>query len=112
MICDRWEVVAVPFPFTDRPGQRRRPAVVLSSRAFNGQTGHTVCAMITSASHPAWPDDVEIRDPDSAGLRVPCLVRLKLFTLDKRLIVRRLGKLGDGEREQLLESLREHVFGG
>ena len=39
MICDTWDAVSVPFPFTDSPQTKRRPALVLSSRAFN-DSGH------------------------------------------------------------------------
>jgi mRNA interferase MazF len=33
-----------------------------------------------------------------AGLKVSCVVRLKLFTLDNRLIARRIGALSDLDR--------------
>ena len=35
MTCDPLDVVAVPFPFTERPAVKRRPALVVSSAAFN-----------------------------------------------------------------------------
>src|SRR3712207_3275011 len=77
--CDCWDVVVVPFPFTDKAGTKRRPALVLSSRAFN-EHGHTVLAMITTKFHFPWPGDTSITDLVTAGLRSPCIVRLKLFT--------------------------------
>ena len=52
MICDAFEVVAVPFPFTDSAHSVRRPALVLSQRSFNVQ-GHTLMAMITDARNPS-----------------------------------------------------------
>ena len=39
---DQWEVVIVPFPFSTQPGHKRRPALVLSNKAFN-QHGSTLC---------------------------------------------------------------------
>jgi mRNA interferase MazF len=48
--------------------------------------------MITSADNPAWPMDVAI-DAEEAGLRAPSKVRMKLFTLDNRLILRKAGSL-------------------
>ena len=37
--------------------------------------------------------DVEITDLDAASLPVESLVRMKLFTLDHRLVLRRIGRL-------------------
>jgi mRNA interferase MazF len=92
MTCKPYDVVVVPFPFTDRRTSKRRPALALSSESFSDQSGHTVLAMITSASNPPWPMDVAI-DAEKAGLRAPSKVRMKLFTLDNRLIVRKAGTL-------------------
>jgi mRNA interferase MazF len=93
------DVVVVPFPFTDRRGGKRRPALVVSSASFN-QAGHTMLAMITTKSEPGWPGDTPLQDHAAAGLSRPCLVRLKLFTLDNRLLQRRLGRITqrDGRR--------------
>ncbi len=88
----------VPFPFTERPGAKRRPAVVLSNREFN-RHGHTVLAMITTRAHRPWPGDLEIAGLEASGLEVPCIIRLKLFTLDNRLVLRHLGRLSAADRE-------------
>jgi len=62
--------------------------------------------MITSAKHQSWPGDTPIRDHSAAGLRVPCTVRLKLFTLDNRLILRRIGKLSAADRNRTRRNLQ------
>lgn len=100
MNCKQFDVVVVPFPFTDRRTIKRRPALALSSGAFNADSGHTVLAMITSAENPPWPMDVRI-DAASAGLRSPSKVRMKLFTLDNRLIAHRAGSLSDTDRRSV-----------
>ena len=94
MTFEQWDVVVVPFPFADRAASRRRPALVVSRHdPLGAVVGHYVLAMITSAAHRRWPLDVPIGDLSAAGLPAPSLVRLKLFTLDDRLIERRLGVL-------------------
>ena len=108
MRCDRWQVVAVPFPFSERPGAKRRPALVLSNALFN-HAGHTVLAMITTADHAPWPGDTRLEDPQAVGLRVPCLVRLKLFTLDNRLIQKRLGALLPADVAGVEANLERHL---
>lgn len=76
MSYERWQVVRMPFPFTDRAASRNRPALVLSSgAAFNSPSGHAVLAMITSAANPPWPLDCAIEDLASAGLPAPSIVR-------------------------------------
>ncbi len=47
--------------------------------------------MITTARHSDWPNDVRLEDWSAAGLTAACFVRLKLFTFDRTLIIRRLG---------------------
>ena len=94
MTCDRFDIVVVPFPFTDRKRARRRPALVLSSwDRFGRPAGHSVMAMITSARNAPWPFDVRIGDLECAGLPAPSVVRMKLFTLDHRLVLRKAGTL-------------------
>lgn len=91
---ERYTVVRVPFPFTDRDTSKNRPAVVLSDpHTFNTPTGHSVMAMITSQANAPWPLDCTLTDLDAAGLPAASKVRFKLFTLDNRLVRGELGKL-------------------
>lgn len=108
MTCDAWQVVIVPFPFTDRGTTKKRPALVLSHKRFNRQ-GHTILAMITSAAHSSWPGDVRLSGLKEAGLVRPCIVRLKLFTLDNRFIERIGGRLTGADRARVSGELSAHV---
>ena len=105
MTCDAFDVVVVQFPFTDSDQSVKRPAAVLSRRAFNVE-GHTVMAMITDARNPPWPLDIRM-DHESAGLKMPSVVRMKFFTLDNRLIIRGIGRLSPSDQQELLHSLRQ-----
>lgn len=101
-----FEVVVVPFPFSDIPRAKRRPTLVISHRdLFNAPAGHTVLAMITTAKATKWPLDVPIRDPRKAGLPENSFVRMKLFTLDNRLILKSLGNLSVPDRRRVGEAL-------
>ena len=66
-------------------------------------------AMITTSAHAPWPGDVNIARRKTAGLKVDCLVRLKLFTLDNRLIQRRLGRLAAKDRRAVSTQLAGYV---
>ncbi len=104
MVCDAFEVVAVPFPFTDSAKVVKRPALVLSRAAFN-EHGYTVLAMITDQRNEPWPLDVSI-DFRAAGLKMPSVVRMKFFTLDNQLIAAKIGRLTPADRRKALASLR------
>lgn len=89
-----FDVVIVPFPFTDSDKAKRRPALVLSShKNFNSEVDHSILVMITSARNKPWPLDTIIEDPTAAGLPKSCTIRMKFFTLDHRLIINKIGTL-------------------
>ena len=104
MTFESLDVVVVPFPFTDRRGTKRRPALIVSSANFNRAHEQSILAMITSAGSE-WPSDVAIQGRREAGLNVPCKVRFKLFTLDDTLIVRKLGTLSKPDGEAVKKAL-------
>ena len=101
MTFERFDVVVVPFPFSDRHAAKRRPALVVSDRRFNRVHGHTILAMITTARDSSWPSDTKITDRDAAGLKARSVVRLKMFTLDNDLLVRRIGALAEEDRTKV-----------
>ncbi|NDD44153.1 MAG: type II toxin-antitoxin system PemK/MazF family toxin [Synechococcaceae bacterium WB9_4xB_025] len=101
-----FSLVRVPFPFTDRAVQKRRPALVVSAPDFQVQSGHLVLAMVTTANQSSWPLDWPIQELAGTGLPKPCLVRLKLFSLDERLILGHLGALADQDRSGVAAHLR------
>ena len=93
MTCNAGEVVVVPFPFTDGPQTKPRPALILSSLPFNHQTGHTLMAMITSQHSICWDAFDVPFDWSAVGLHSECKIRMKLFTIDNRLIRNSIGLL-------------------
>lgn len=107
MIYDQFDVVVVPFPFSDSGQSKRRPALVISSpKKFQNKIGHSVLAMITSASHEAWCLDTPIQNLVSCGLSHPSIIRMKLFTLDDIIIIRKAGSLDAKDREAASTNLK------
>ncbi len=105
---EQFAIVVIPFPFTDIAVTKRRPALILSDAvAFNAPMGHSVMAMITTATHPPWALDVPISNLKAAGLKVPSIVRMKLFTVDHSLIVKQVGKLAAAEQMKVEQALRK-----
>ena len=105
---NQFEVVVVPFPFTDTKEIKRRPALILSSaRHFNAKIGKCIMAMITTEKIGAakWPLDIPISDLNCAGLNSPSIIRLKLFTLERELVLKQIGKLGENDQNSVKKIL-------
>lgn len=108
-----WDVVKVPFPYTDRPVRQRRPALVIAAGDVETAHGLLWVLMITSAENRGWPDDVPVTALATAGLPSPSVVRCaKVATIDAR-DAERTGNLTSGDRRRVvgrLGSLLEPVL--
>jgi mRNA interferase MazF len=105
-ICNRFDIVVVTFPFSDIGIVRKRPALVLTSfEDFGDPTGTAVLAMITSAKRSSWPYDVPITNLGSAGLKMPCFVRMKLISVAIPRIELRIGSLSGADQASISHAL-------
>jgi mRNA interferase MazF len=111
VIYNRYDVVKVPFPFTDKQASKTRPALVLSNQEFNDGIGHSVMAMITTAKNSTWLFDTLISDLNLAGLPAPSIVRMKLFTLDNSLIISKLGRLSERDQHKFEDNFKRLTIG-
>ncbi len=103
------DVVVVPFPYSDRLAEKRRPALVVSNALLAAQ-GFVWLAMITSARQSALPHDAPIADLARAGLPSPCVVRpTKIATVEPSRILRKAGRLGRKEISSVLATVRGFV---
>ena len=103
---DPFDVVVMPFPYADRLAEKRRPALVISSRKL-AVHGLIWVAMITSADNEAWPSDVPIADLKRAGLPAPSVVRpAKIACIEPGRIDRRIGRLDNAAAKLVGQRLR------
>jgi mRNA interferase MazF len=103
--CSFGDVVLVPFPFTDQTGQKKRPAVVVSSLAYDRAKPDVILMAVTSQDRPASLGDVEVRAWRDAGLLKPSVIKPVLTTVEKTIVMRRLGRLADRDIEALRRAL-------
>jgi mRNA interferase MazF len=104
-IFEVWDIVKIPFPYTDPPVRQRRPALVIAADGIEGAHGLIWLIMITSAENRGWPDDVRISDLRTAGLPAPSIVRpAKIATVDAG-DAQRLGTLPMDDREAVASRL-------
>ena len=101
-------VVLLAFPFTNQTRAKRRPAVVVSSRAYNATRPDLVVMAITSQLRPAQDiGEVWIEQWRAAGLLKPSVIKPVFATLEQRLALRRLGALMPEDCATLRKTIAE-----
>jgi mRNA interferase MazF len=101
------DVILVPFPFTDQSGLKRRPAVVISSAEYNVRRHDLVIMAISSQIRPRLQfGEVMVAEWRKAGLLAPSLIKPVLTTIERRLVLKRLGHLPKADLGLLRASLR------
>jgi mRNA interferase MazF len=100
------DVVLVPFPFTDQRGLKKRPAVVVSSTAYHAQRRDLLIMAITSQIRPRPAfGEFTMADWKKAGLLVPSAVKPVVTTIEKGLVLKRLGQLQQVDIRSLRASI-------
>lgn len=103
------DVVVVPFPYSDRLAEKRRPALVVSNRRLAAQ-GFVWVTMITSAKNAPMRHDHPIVDLERVGLSADSVVRpIKVACIEPDRIVRRAGNLPPEESASVLETVRGFI---
>ena len=111
-ILNPGDVILLSYPFGEGAGVRKRPALVVSSSAYNQETGELVIAQITSrVPAPARPGDYTIAEWREAKLPRPALVRARLATLVRSLVLRRLGSLSEADYRGAMAALKAQLDG-
>jgi mRNA interferase MazF len=100
------DVVLVPFPFTNQTGNKKRPAVVVSSLVYNSARLDLILMAITSQFKTAPAiGEVMLGEWKQAGLLKASVIKPVLTTIEKRLVLRQLGKLQQTDSADLRKVL-------
>ena len=106
--CEFGDVILVPFPFTDQSTSKRRPAVVVSSDAYHRERPDLILLAVTSQTRPqAALGEASVTHWREAGLLKPSVLKPVLATIERRLVLRTLGRLADTDRDALRRVLEE-----
>lgn len=94
------DIVLVAFPFTDQMGSKRRPAVVVSSADYNRRRRDVILMAVTSQQRqrPGFAETT-IKDWKVAGLIKPSILKPVVFTAEKRIVIKRLGRLKEDDQQ-------------
>lgn len=108
----RGDVVLVPFPFQDKPGEKIRPAVVVQNDVDNARLANTIIAMITGNLNDAGQPTTVIVDPAStagagSGLNGPSLIKCyNLATVRQKRVLKTIGRLSAIIMQQIDQGLK------
>lgn len=101
------DIILVPFPFTDQTTNKKRPAVVVSSEVYNIDRPDIILMAVTSqVRHLGKTGEAEVEDWQEAGLLKPSLFKPILTTIEKDLVLKKLGRLSEKDRYVLQEVLQ------
>jgi mRNA interferase MazF len=108
---NKWDVVLLSFPFTDLSATKVRPAVVVSPDNYNQNSQDVVVVLVTTNTSRRGAFDLllEKSHPEflQTGLRYDSAIRIdKVFTLNRRLIVKALGRFGPQLKGAVEKQLR------
>lgn len=99
----RGDIVITVFPYTDLTGSKRRPALVLGGDAIGGDVilgfiSSVVPRSLTKHDLLLTPSHSEFA---ATGLKAPSVLKLdKIATIARRLVTRRIGRLGSSWQSQ------------
>jgi mRNA interferase MazF len=100
------DVNLVPFPFTDQARTKKRPAIVVSSAAYNRVRPDLVLMAVTSQVRSVLAfGEVNITHWSAAGLLKPSIIKPVFTTIEKILVLRGLGHLEPTDEQSLRGTL-------
>lgn len=94
--------------FTDQTTGKQRPAVVVSSSEYNFNRPDIVVMAVTSqVRQPAPFGDTGIIHWEKAGLIKPSVMKPIFTTIERGLVIKKLGKLVKKDEQALREALHK-----
>ncbi len=91
--CSRWDIILVPFPFTDLTTSKKRPALVISPDNYNRGQDLIIAFITSQLNTKPRPGDYLIGAWRESGLPKPSMLRMKIATIDRNIVIKKLGVL-------------------
>jgi len=107
--CKYGDIVLVNFGFSEGIGFKKRPALVISSEAYNTKRQEVIILAITSNVDRALLGDTKISEWKEAGLLYPSLAAGIVRTLKTDVIFRKIGEISKVNLSKVEENLRKII---
>jgi mRNA interferase MazF len=108
-VYNRGDVVLVGFVFSDESGRKLRPAIIISSTAYNRARQEVILAAVTSNVRRRLFGDYLIANWKEAGLLFPSVATAILRTIKRTMIERKLGSIPKTDLETFDRELRRSL---
>ncbi|MFQ5824915.1 MAG: type II toxin-antitoxin system PemK/MazF family toxin [bacterium] len=101
----KWDIILVPFPFTDLTTTKKRPALIISPDEFNEKLDVVITFITSKLDLEYRIGDYKIRDWEKSNLPKPSMLRMKFATIDKSIIIKKLGRLNENDVKEFSKLL-------
>ncbi len=103
IMFEQGDIIIVPFPFSDLSGTKQRPVLILLKSEYNRHTIDLITCGITSNLKDI-DYSILIDNEDLEDGKIPIKSRIKvdkLFTLEKIIVKKRIGKVNNETFEKV-----------
>lgn len=101
------DIVVIPFPFSDLSRNKRRPAFVIKDLADNDIL---LCQITSKPNKDNFSISLRKSDFENGELPVESNIRInKLFTADRKIILRKAGKVKENYYKKVIEELVKFI---
>ena len=105
----KWDIVLVPFPFSDLKTTKKRPALIISPDDYNSGYELVILFITSQLDSPKRPGDYPISEWKKSGLPKPSMIRMKFAAIHKSIVIKTLGKLSKTDTNGLTNNLIEFL---
>ena len=106
MIFKKWDIILVPFPFTNLQFVKKRPALILSPENYNNGPDLVILFITSNLSAYGRMGDCLIQNWKQSGLPKPSMTRMKFATIEKSIVIRKLGRIQEPDQKSINSELQ------
>jgi mRNA interferase MazF len=107
--CKYGDIALVNFGFSEGVGFKKRPALVVSSEAYNTNRQEVIILAVTSNVDRLLLGDTKISQWKEAGLLYPSLVTGIIRTVKAGMVFRKIGEVSKGDLKKVEENIRKII---
>lgn len=97
------DVILVRYPFSDLSNAKVRPAIIVSTTHISRDI---LIVPLTSKVSSLLPGEFVLAEWKQAGLNVSTAVKRGIYTIEKKLVLKTIGKLQKTDVQKLEKSLK------